>query len=131
MVRGVWGVAIEVGVGDGATAAVPTDDVEDGALGTDAGDEGVQPAGGCSFGCAIDGILQGEDTDDEDALAVDVELAVHDGDRLGQRVVVALGPHLYPIAMNGQDGEHRASDGAPSSRVDRLLNARTYLGHWE
>ena len=33
--------------------------------------------------------------------SVDVELAIHDGDRLGQRMVVELEPHLDPVAVNG------------------------------
>ena len=67
VVRGVWVIAVEGGVGHGVEAAAPAVDVEDGALGADAGDEGVQPAGGRRVGCAINGVLQGDDADDPNA----------------------------------------------------------------
>ena len=106
---GLWGVAVEGGVRHRRAAAVPADDVEDGALGADAGDEGVQPAGGSRVGCAINGVLQGDDADDEDTVAVDVKLAVDDGDRLGQRMVVTLGPRSRPLGVHRKWQAHHGS----------------------
>ena len=57
--RGVRGVAVEARVGHGVEAAVPADDVEDGALGADAGRQGVQPTGGGRVGSAVGNVLKG------------------------------------------------------------------------
>lgn len=104
--RGVRGVAVEARLGHGGEAAVPADDVEEGALGADALHEAGEPADGMGVGRAVRGVLEGDDEDDEEALPVDVELAVGDG--LGQRVVMALRPHVDPMAVDRHDRQHGA-----------------------
>lgn len=65
VVRRVCGIAVEVGDGHGAAAAVPADELDDRVPGMDVGHGGVEPARGCSFGRAIDEVLQGYDVFDE------------------------------------------------------------------
>ena len=75
----MWGVAVEVDVGNRVEAAVSADDVEDGALGADAGNEGVEPAGGGHIGGAVCDVLEGYDSDNHDADGAVAELRAHRG----------------------------------------------------
>ena len=113
--RGVRGVAVEARLGHGREAAVPADDVEEGALGADALHKGGEPTDGMGVGRAVGGVLEGDDAHDEKVLAVDVELAVDDGDGFGQRVVMALGPHVDPMAVDRHDRQHGA--GTPTGSI--------------